>query len=71
MWDGSLIGPINLIAKPSLLEDKNVIKMFPIKTGKLPNVDVKNFIFITRPNIQIMNTIAAYIHSDAKKMRVY
>lgn len=71
MWDESLTGPVSLIAKPSLLKDHNVVKMFPIKPGDLPNVDVRNYIFITRPNLQIMNSIASNIHSDEKKNRVY
>lgn len=71
MWDESLTGPVGLIAKPSLLKDKNVVKMFPIKGGDLPNVEVRNFIFITRPNLQLMNAIASNIHSDEQKNRVY
>lgn len=71
MWDESLTGAMSLIAKPSILKDRNVVKMFPIKAGDLPNVDVRNFIFITRPNLQIMNSIASNIHSDEKKNRIY
>lgn len=69
MWDESLTGPVNLIAKPTML--KNVAKMYPIKAGELPNVDIKNFIFITRPNLQLMNAIASNIHSDEQKSRMY
>lgn len=71
MWDESLTGPASLIAKPSFLKDRNVVKMFPIKPGDLPNVEVRNFIFITRPNLQLMNAIASNIHSDERKNRVY
>ena len=71
MWDESLTGPASLIAKPSFLKDRNVVKMFPIKAGDLPNVEVRNFIFITRPNLQLMNAIASNIHSDERKNRVY
>ncbi|XP_070504196.1 vacuolar protein sorting-associated protein 33A [Chironomus tepperi] len=71
MWDESLTNPVSLIAKPSVLKDHNVVKMFPIKAGDLPNVDVRNFIFITRPSLQLMNKIATNIHSDEKKNRVY
>lgn len=71
MWDESLTGSVSLIAKPNILKDRNVVKMFPIKAGDLPNVDVRNFIFITRPNLQIMNAIASNIHSDERKNRVY
>ena len=45
--------------------------MFPIKAGELPNVDVRNFIFITRPNIQLMDAIASNILSEDRKNRVY
>ena len=45
--------------------------MFPIKAGDLPNVDVRNYIFITRPNLQLMNAISSNIHSDERKNRVY
>lgn len=71
MWDESLTGPASLIAKPNLLKDRNVVKMFPITAGDLPNVEVRNFIFITRPNIMQMNAIASNIHSDERKNRVY
>lgn len=71
MWDESLTGPISLIAKPSFLKDHNVVKMFPIKPGDLPNVEVRNFVFITRPNLQLINAIASNIHSDERKNRVY
>lgn len=71
MWDETLTGPISLIAKPSALKDHNVVKMFPIKQGDLPNVEVRNFIFITRPNLQLMNAIATNVHSDERMNRVY
>ncbi|CRL07306.1 CLUMA_CG020285, isoform A [Clunio marinus] len=71
MWDESLTGPTSLIAKPSLLKERNVVKMFPIKPGDLPNVEVRNFIFITRPNLQLMNAIASNIHSEERKSKVY
>lgn len=71
VWDESLTGPASLISKPSFLKDRNVVKMFPIKPGDLPNVEVRNFIFISRPNLQLMNAIASNIHSDERKNRVY
>jgi vacuolar protein sorting-associated protein 33A len=70
MWDESLTGPVSLIAKPTLLKDMSVVKMFPITPGDLPNVDVRNFIFITRPSLQTMNAIASNVHSDEKKNRM-
>ncbi|CAO1441626.1 unnamed protein product [Diamesa serratosioi] len=71
LWDETLVGPASLIAKPAFLKDHNVVNMFPIKAGDLPNVDVRNFIFITRPNLQLMNAISSNIHSDERKNRVY
>lgn len=71
LWDETLVGPASLIAKPAFLKDHNVVKMFPIKAGDLPNVDVRNFIFITRPNLQLMNAISSNIHSDERLNRVY
>lgn len=71
MWDESLTWPKSLIAKPSLLKDHNVVKMFLIKPGDLPNVEVRNFVFITRPNLQLINAIASNVHSDERKNRVY
>lgn len=44
MWDD-----VKRISNASILKERNVIKMFSIKAGDLPNV--RNFIFITRPKI--------------------
>lgn len=71
LWDETLIGPISLIATPSNLKKTNVTKMFPIKAGDLPNIDVRNFIFITRPTLQLMDSIADNIHREERKNRVY
>jgi len=46
--------------------------MFPLSEGPLPDIDVKNIIFITRPTLKLMDYIADNIHSeDKKKKRIY
>lgn len=45
--------------------------MFPIKEGDLPNIDVRNFIYISRPNLHLMDAIATNIHREERKNRVY
>ncbi|XP_076181458.1 vacuolar protein sorting-associated protein 33A isoform X4 [Ptiloglossa arizonensis] len=62
VWDESLEGPIGLIAKYSLL---NVVKPYPLRGGNL-NVpsDIVNVVFITRPQIHLMDLIAENIHSE-------
>lgn len=37
--------------------------MLPLRPGALPDIDVRNIIFITRPNLKLMNSIAENIHS--------
>ena len=58
IWDEQLTGPIGLIAEYSFLKDLDVMKMFQLKPGRLPSVSVKNVIFITRPEIDLMDCIA-------------
>lgn len=41
--------------------------MLPLRPGALPDVDVRNIIFITRPNLKLMNSIAENIHSLEKR----
>lgn len=40
--------------------------MLPLRSGPLPDVDVRNIIFITRPNLKLMNYIAENVHSIEK-----
>lgn len=62
VWDESLAGPVGLVAKYSLLQENEVVKMFPLRTGHLPPADVKNIIFITRPHLHLMDLVADNIH---------
>lgn len=40
--------------------------MLPLRPGPLPDVDVRNIIFITRPNLKLMNCIAENIKQNDK-----
>lgn len=69
IWDESLSGPIGLVSKYTFLKERNVVKMLQLKPGTLPDIDVRNIIFITRPNLQLMNNIAENVHSIEKRQR--
>lgn len=43
--------------------------MLPLRPGSLPDVDVRNIIFITRPNLKLMNCIAENVHSIDKRSK--
>lgn len=63
IWDQSLAGPIGLVAKYSLLEEHDVVKMYPLCGGCLtiPS-NIVNIIFITRPQLGLMDLIAENVH---------
>lgn len=61
---------MGLIAKYTFLKDHGVLKMFALNDGNLPEVDVKNVIFITRPSLKLMDVIAATIHNEERRKRV-
>lgn len=69
MWDDSLSGPVGLVTKYTFLKERNVMKMLPLRSGALADVDVKHIIFITRPNLQLMNFIAENIHNEEKRQK--
>lgn len=60
-------GPVGLVTKYAFLKERNVTKMLPLRSGALPDVDVRNIIFITRPNLKLMNCIAENVHSIDKR----
>uniref|UniRef100_A0A8C7Z331 Vacuolar protein sorting-associated protein 33A n=1 Tax=Oryzias sinensis TaxID=183150 RepID=A0A8C7Z331_9TELE len=64
VWDEYLTGPFGLIAQYSLLKEHEVEKMFTLKSGKLPNADVKNIIFFVRPRLELMDIIAKNVQSE-------
>lgn len=41
--------------------------MFPLRSGALPECNVKSVIFITRPNLKYMDYISENIHAEQKK----
>lgn len=69
VWDDSLSGPVGLVTKYAFLKERNVTKMLPLRSGPLPDIDVRNIIFITRPNLKLMNCIAENVHSIEKKQK--
>lgn len=40
--------------------------MFTLSSQTLPNIDVRNIIFITRPNLRLMTSIAAMVRGLEK-----
>jgi hypothetical protein len=66
VWDESLAGPVGLVAKYSLLRENEVVKMFPLRAGHLPPADVRNIIFITRPQLHLMDLVANNIHGEER-----
>ncbi|XP_032777743.2 vacuolar protein sorting-associated protein 33A [Daphnia magna] len=63
-WDEELTGPIGLVAEYSFLKELDVVKMFQLKRGRIPSVSVKNILFITRPEIELMDCIADNLHCE-------
>lgn len=43
--------------------------MLPLRSGKLPNIDARHVIFITRPNVRLMDYIAENIHGEDAKTK--
>ncbi|XP_043266692.1 vacuolar protein sorting-associated protein 33A [Venturia canescens] len=64
VWDQSLAGPTGLVAKYNLLEENDVVKMYPLCGGKLPPTNVANIIFITRPQLHLIDLIAENVHGE-------
>lgn len=64
VWDEGLSGPFGLISEYSLLRNRDVVKMHPLRPGKLHSVDTDNVIFITRSQIKLMNYVAENIHGE-------
>nr|XP_018896974.1 PREDICTED: vacuolar protein sorting-associated protein 33A [Bemisia tabaci] len=71
VWDEPLADAIGSIAMFSLLRDQDVVKMFPLRRGRLPIGQnpltvYKNIIFITRPQVNLMDMIADNIHGEER-----
>ncbi|KAL0114024.1 hypothetical protein PUN28_011383 [Cardiocondyla obscurior] len=68
IWDQSLAGPIGLVAKYNVLEEYGVVKMYPLYGGTLTMpLNISNVIFITRPQLELMDLIAENIHGEESK----
>lgn len=61
---------MGLVTTYSFLQDRNVVNVLTLQKGDLPNINVKHIIFITRPNIKLMDYIADNIHSEDKKSKL-
>lgn len=60
VWDDALAGPFGLIAEYSLLEKRDVLKMHPLKPD-MKLQDAENVIFITRPQLKLMDYVIELI----------
>ncbi|XP_041347888.1 vacuolar protein sorting-associated protein 33A-like [Gigantopelta aegis] len=67
VWDDALTGPFGLIAEYSLLKEHEVEKMFPLRSAGLPQSNVQNIVFITRPKLDLMEIIAQNILQEEQK----
>lgn len=69
IWDESLGGPVGLVARYTFLKEHHVTKMYPLRPEPWTDIDVKNIIFITRPNQTLMDYIANNIHEEERKKK--
>ena len=53
---------MGLVARYDILQEHEIIKMYPLLGGRLPHSEVTNVIFITRPHLDLMDLIAQNIH---------
>jgi len=67
VWDQALTGPMGLVAEYSLLKEHEVLKMFPLSPGPLPPISADNVVFITRPSLSCMDTIADNIKQEERR----
>ncbi|KAG7196607.1 hypothetical protein KM043_013095 [Ampulex compressa] len=68
IWDQSLAGPIGLVATYNLLEEHDVVKMYPLYGGSLSvPTNIVNIIYITRPQLGLMDLIAENVHEEEGK----
>ncbi|KAK2193496.1 hypothetical protein NP493_12g08025 [Ridgeia piscesae] len=64
VWDDALTGPFSLIAEYSLLKEHGADKMYPLRPGQLPRNNVANIIFICRPKLSLMDSVAQNVHRE-------
>ncbi|XP_062561013.1 vacuolar protein sorting-associated protein 33A [Armigeres subalbatus] len=70
VWDESLGGPVGLVARYTFLKEHHVTKMYALRPEPWSDIDVKNIIFITRPNQTLMDYIANNIHEEERKKKI-
>ena len=58
VWDERLTGPFGLVAEYSFLREHDVVKMFPLRPGRLPPSDVDSVVFLVRPQVALMEMVA-------------
>ena len=64
VWDEGLTGPFDLLAKHQFFKERSVIRMFSMKSTKLPKISTENIIFITRPGLEQMDKIADIVKNE-------
>ena len=66
VWDEELAGPLDLIAKYQFFKDRQVVKSFPLKSGRLPysGGQVENIVFVTRPEVANMDKISDNVKGE-------
>lgn len=66
VWDEDLAGPLDLIAKYQFFKDRQVVKSYPLKAGRLPysGGQVENIVFITRPEVANMDKISDNVKGE-------
>ena len=67
VWDQKLVGVFGLVADYLLLKEHDVIQMFELRAGKLPEISAKNIIYMTRTKLSLMDKIADNILNEDKK----
>merc|ERR1719167_1190371 len=55
------------MAEYSVLQEHEVLKMFPMTSGSLPPINADNVVFISRPNLTCMDIIADNIKLEERK----
>jgi len=66
VWDSALTGPLGLIAEYQHLKEHDVVKMHPLERGALPPVSADNVVFLSRPELANMDTIAENIRQEER-----
>ncbi|XP_037091633.1 vacuolar protein sorting-associated protein 33A-like [Pollicipes pollicipes] len=67
VWDERLTGPFGLVAEYSFLREQDVIKMFPLRPGRLPPSDVDSIFFLVRPELALMDMVAENVQREEEQ----